>query len=57
MEVYHYIFGFTIFFIGISISQSDKPSGLTQGTSSGTPGSIAVVYSLICHSKQALQAN
>jgi hypothetical protein len=32
MEVYHYIFGFTIFLFGIALSQSDKPSGLSQGT-------------------------
>jgi hypothetical protein len=31
MEMYHYIFGFTIFLYGLSFSQSDKPSGLSQG--------------------------
>ena len=32
MEVYHYIFGFTIFLCCVTLSQSDKPSGLSQGT-------------------------
>ena len=32
MEVYHYILGFTIFLFAVAFAESDKPTGLSQGS-------------------------
>ena len=45
MEVHHYILGFTIFLCGVTLSQSDKPSGLSQGVY--CEGCIATVKEIL----------
>jgi hypothetical protein len=32
MEVYHYILGFAIFLFAAALAESDKPTGLSQGS-------------------------
>ena len=45
MEVHHYLFGFAIFLCGVTFSQTDKPSGLSQGVY--CEGCIATVKELL----------
>ena len=45
MEVHHYLFGFTIFLCVVTFSQTDKPSGLSQGVY--CEGCIATVKELL----------
>ena len=45
MEVHHYLFGFAIFLCVVTFSQTDKPSGLSQGVY--CEGCIATVKELL----------